>query len=219
MPIQISAQDVKELRVKTGAGMMDCKKALQESKGDIDQAIESLRKKGLASADKKSSRVTAEGMIESYIHAGSRIGVMVEINCETDFVARRTEFQALCKNIAMQIAACPKVEYVSIDKIPQAIIDQEKRIESGKEDLAKKPEAIKEQIVEGRINKRLSELALLNQPFIRNTEITIEELIKQSISLTGENIQVRRFVRFLLGEGIDIPINDFAQEVESMIQS
>lgn len=219
MPIQISAQDVKELRGKTGAGMMDCKKALQDSKGDIEKAIENLRKKGLASADKKSSRVTVEGMIESYIHAGSRIGVLVEINCETDFVARRIEFQELSKNIAMQIAACPKVEYVSIDKIPQQIIEKEKQIESEKEDLINKPEKIRNQIVDGRIKKRLSELSLLEQPFIRNTEITIEDLIKQNISLTGENIQVRRFVRFLLGEGIEIPVNDFAKEVESMLQS
>lgn len=219
MPIQISAQDVKELRVKTGAGMMNCKKALQDSNGNIEKAIETLRKKGLASADKKSNRVTAEGMIESYIHAGSRIGVIVEINCETDFVARRIEFQELAKNIAMQIAACPKVEYVNIDTIPQEVIDQEKRIESEKEDLASKPEAIRNQIVDGRIKKRLNELSLLDQPFIRNTEITIQDLIKQNITLTGENIQVRRFVRFLLGEGIDIPVNDFAKEVESMIQS
>lgn len=219
MTIQISAQEVKNLRIKTGAGMMDCKKALQESHGNIDQAIETLRQKGLASANKKSTRLTAEGMIKSYIHAGSRIGVMVEMNCETDFVARRIEFQELSKNIAMQIAACPKVEYVSINQIPQSIIDKETSIEAGKEDLINKPETIKNQIVAGRLNKRLNELSLLSQPFIRNPDITIEDLVKQSIALTGENIQIRRFVRFLLGEGIETPVNDFAKEVKSMIQS
>jgi elongation factor Ts len=218
MPIKkISAQYVKELRIKTGAGMMDCKKALQESEGDIDKAIENLRQKGLASAHKKSSRTTAEGLIESYIHAGSRIGVMVEVNCETDFVARRIEFQELSKNIAMQIAACPGVEYVATQDIPKNVIERERTIEAGKKDLANRPEKMRAQIIEGRISKRMDELTLLNQPFIRNTNLTIEELIKSNISLMGENIRVRRFVRFLLGEGIEKRSDDFAKEVESMM--
>jgi len=219
MPIQISAQYVKELRIKTGAGMMDCKKALQATEGDINKAIENLKQKGLASANKKSSRRTAEGLIDSYIHAGSRIGVMVELNCETDFVARRVEFQELAKNIAMQIAACPLVEFIDIQDIPLSTIEQEKNVEAGKDDLDGKPPKIKEQIIEGRIQKRLKEMSLLNQPFIRNTDITIQDLINESITLTGENIQIRRFVKFLLGEGLEEKADDFVNEVKNMIQS
>ena len=219
MPIQISAQYVKELRIKTGAGMMDCKKALQANEGNIEKAIETLKQKGLASANKKSSRRTAEGIIDSYIHAGGRIGVIVELNCETDFVARRVEFQELSKNIAMQIAACPLVEFIDIQDIPLNIIEQEKKIEAGKDDLGGKPEQIREQIIEGRIQKRLKEMSLLNQPFIRNTDITIQDLINENIALTGENIQIRRFVRFLLGEGLEKRTDDFANEVKNMIQS
>jgi len=219
MPKQISAQFVKELRIKTGAGMMDCKKALQESEGDFTKAIETLRQKGLASANKKSARRTAEGIINSYIHAGSRIGVMVEINCETDFVARRVEFQELSRNIAMQIAASPLVEFVDVEDIPARIIQQETKIEEGKDDLEGKPLNIKKQIVDGRIQKRLKEMSLLNQSFIRNSDITIQDLINENIALMGENIQVRRFVRFLLGEGLDKKTDNFAEEVQSMLKS
>jgi len=158
MASDISAKIVKELRDKTGAGMMDCKKALQSSEGNMEQAIESLRLKGLASADKKSSRKAAEGLVDSYIHTGSKIGVLVEVNCETDFVARREEFQVLVKNIAMQVAACPGVDYVSQQDIPANIVELEKTIESKKDDIANKPNNIKEKIVEGRIQKRLKEL-------------------------------------------------------------
>ena len=219
MSIQISAQCVKELRSQTGAGMMDCKKALQQSKGDIKLAIETLRKKGLASADKKSNRITAEGIVESYIHAGSRIGVLVELNCETDFVARRSEFHQLAKNIAMQIAACPSVQYVSIDQIDQKVIDTEKKIEEGKEDLKGKPKEIKDRIVTGRLDKRLKEMSLIDQMFIKNQDISIEELIKQHVSLLGENIKVRRFTKFLLGEGLDKKIDNFVYEVQEIIQN
>nr|YP_010336954.1 elongation factor Ts [Madagascaria erythrocladioides]UNJ16539.1 elongation factor Ts [Madagascaria erythrocladioides] len=199
MSSDISAQTVKELRDKTGAGMMDCKKALQAAKGDIAQALESLRLKGLASADKKSSRKAAEGIIDSYIHTGGKIGVLLEVNCETDFVARRIEFQNLVKNIAMQIAASPTVEYVSTNDIPSDTIENERRIEALKEDLANKPEQIRDKIVEGRIQKRLKELSLIDQPFIKDQDITIEELVKQNIALLGENIKVARFERFTLG--------------------
>nr|QUE28988.1 tsf [Madagascaria erythrocladioides] len=199
MSSDISAQTVKELRDKTGAGMMDCKKALQAAKGDIAQALESLRLKGLASADKKSSRKAAEGIIDSYIHTGGKIGVLLEVNCETDFVARRIEFQNLVKNIAMQIAASPTVEYVSTNDIPSDTIENERRIEALKEDLANKPEQIRDKIVEGRIQKRLKELCLIDQPFIKDQDITIEELVKQNIALLGENIKVARFERFTLG--------------------
>lgn len=209
----ISAQLVKELRVKTGAGMMDCKKALQENDGDITTAIEWLRKKGITSAEKKADKVAAEGLVGSYIHTGGRIGVLVEVNSQTDFVARNDEFQELVKNIAMQIAACPNVEYIKTEDIPQDIIDKEKEIEMGREDLAKKPDNIKEKIVEGRIQKRVGELCLLSQPYIKDQDITVEELIKNTIAKLGENIQVRRFSRFILGEGIEKEESNFAEEV------
>ncbi len=210
---EISAKLVKELREKTNAGMMDCKKALVENDGDIAKASEWLRQKGITSAEKKAGRVAAEGIVESYIHTGGRIGVLVEVNCETDFVARREDFQALAKNIAMQIAACPNVEYVKIADIPQDIVGKEKEIEMGRDDLGNKPENIKEKIVEGRIQKRLGEMCLLSQPYIRDQGITVEELITQQIAKIGENIQVRRFTRFVLGEGIEKEETNFAKEV------
>ncbi|MEB3290857.1 MAG: translation elongation factor Ts [Leptolyngbya sp.] len=209
----ISAKLVKELRDKTGAGMMDCKKALKENDGDIEKSIEWLRQKGIASASKKAGRVAAEGIIGQYIHTGDRIGVLVEVNCETDFVARREEFKTLVRDIAMQIAACPNVEYVKVEDIPTDIITKEKSIEMGRDDLANKPEAMREKIVEGRIQKRLKELSLLDQPYIKDQNISVEDLIKQTIAQLGENIQVRRFVRFVLGEGIEKEEVDFAAEV------
>lgn len=210
---EISAKQVKELREKTGAGMMDCKKALQENQGDITKATEWLRQKGITSAEKKSGRQTAEGLVESYIHTGGRIGVLVEVNCETDFVARRDEFKDLVRNIAMQIAACPNVEYIQGADIPEAIVAKETEIEMGRDDLGNKPANIKEKIVQGRIEKRIKELSLMDQPYIRDQSINIEELIKQTISQLGENIQVRRFIRFVLGEGIEKVETDFAKEV------
>ena len=209
----ISAKAVKELREKTGAGMMDCKKALTENDGDMTKSIEWLRQKGTISADKKQGRVAAEGLVESYIHTGGRIGVLVEVNCETDFVARREEFQDLVKNIAMQIAACPNVEFVKVEDIPEETVNKEKEIEMGRDDLDGKPDNIKEKIVSGRIGKRLNEISLLPQPYIRDQSITVEELVKQSIAQLGENIQVRRFNRFVLGEGIEKEESNFADEV------
>jgi elongation factor Ts len=200
MSLKISPQCVKELRMKTGAGMMDCKKALQETAGNIEEAIENLRKKGLASANKKLHRATAEGLIDSYIHTGSKIGVLIEINCETDFVARRIEFKELSKNIAMQIAACPNVEYVTMQDIPDEVIAREKRIEADKDDLTNKSQEIRNKIIEGRIQKRLEELSLMNQLFIKNTDINIQNLINQNIALLGENIKVKRFCKFSLGD-------------------
>lgn len=214
---EISAKLVKELRDKTGAGMMDCKKALKESDGDITKATEWLRQKGLASADKKSGRVAAEGLVGSYIHTGGRVGVLVEVNCETDFVARREEFQDLVRNIAMQVAACPNVEYVKVEDIPPEISQKEKDIEMGKDDLAGKPDNIKEKIVQGRIDKRLKELSLMDQPYIRDQSISVEELVKQNVALLGENIQVRRFTRYVLGEGIEKEESNFAEEVAAQI--
>ncbi len=212
----ITAKLVKDLRDKTGAGMMDCKKALNETEGNLDKALEWLRKKGIASAEKKSGRVAAEGSIGSYIHTGSRVGVLLELNCETDFVARGDIFQSLLKDVSMQVAACPNVEYVSIDEIPVDVVEKEKQIEMGRDDLSGKPEQIKEKIVEGRIAKRLNELVLLSQPYIKDSSLTVEDLVKQAAAKIGENIKVRRFTRYTLGEGIEKNQMDFAQEVASM---
>lgn len=212
----VSAKLVKDLRDKTGAGMMDCKKALAETGGDLTKASDWLRQKGIASAEKKSGRTAAEGAIGSYIHTGARVGVLLELNCETDFVARGDLFQGLLRDVAMQIAACPGVEYVATDDIPENIVEREKVIEMGRDDLDGKPEKMKVKIVEGRIAKRLKELALLEQPFIRDTSITVAELVKQMAGKIGENVKVRRFTRYTLGEGIEIKEVDFATEVASM---
>ncbi len=212
----VSAKIVKTLRDKTGAGMMDCKKALVENEGDMDKAVEWLRQKGIASAEKKSGRVAAEGAIGTYIHTGARVGVLLELNCETDFVARGDLFQNLLKDVAMQVAACPNVEYVTTDQIPEIIVSNEKSIEMGRDDLAGKPDQIKEKIVEGRIGKRLKELALMEQPYIKDSSMSVAELVKQIAGQTGENIQVRRFTRYTLGEGIEVKKSDFADEVASM---
>ena len=195
---------------------MDCKKALNETNGNLEKAIEWLRKKGIASAEKKSGRVAAEGAIGSYIHTGSRVGVLLELNCETDFVARGEIFQSLLKDISMQVAACPNVEYVSVDDVPQDVVEKEKLIEMGRDDLANKPEQIREKIVEGRIAKRLKELVLLDQPYIKDSALTVEQLVKQTAGKIGENIKVRRFTRYTLGEGIEVKEIGFAEEVESM---
>lgn len=197
---QIPAKVVKELRDKTGAGMMDCKQALKENDGDMEKAMEFLRLKGLAKADKKASRAASEGIIETYIHTGAKLGVMVEVNCETDFVARREEFQALAKQIAMQVAACPAVEYVTVDAMPEDMVENEKRIELQKDDLADKPADIAEKIVNGRIGKILKTKSLYDQPYIRDPSTTVEELVKGNIATLGENIKVARFVRFALGD-------------------
>ena len=158
-----------------------------------------------------------KGLVGSYIHTGGRVGVLVEVNCETDFVARREEFQTLVRNIAMQIAACPNVEYVKVEDIPAEIVEREKAIEMGKDDLGNKPENIKEKIVLGRIEKRMKELSLMDQPFIKDQNISVEELVKQTIAQIGENVQVRRFVRFVLGEGIEKVEANFADEVAAQM--
>lgn len=216
---EISAKSVKELRERTGAGMMDCKKALQENNGDLEKAAEWLRQKGIASAEKKAGKTAAEGLVASYIHTGGRVGVLVEINCQTDFVARNEAFQALARDVAMQIAACPNVEYVRTSDIPSEFAEREKSIEMGRDDLSDKPENIREKIVQGRIEKRLKEVSLLDQPYIKDQSITVEELIKQSVAQLGENIQVRRFARFVLGEGIEKEETDFAAEVAAQTQA
>ncbi|MGH8001780.1 MAG: translation elongation factor Ts [Brasilonema sp.] len=309
---EISAKLVQELRQKTGAGMMDCKKALKENDGDIEKAIEWLRQKGIAKADKGAGRIAAEGLVDTYIQPGGRVGVLIEVNCQTDFVARneafkalvqnlakqattteslesllaqpyiedesvnvedfikqtsgqlgeniqlrrfakfalskdtkgivdsyihtggrvgvlvelnsqndsgadREEYPTLARNVAMQVAACPNVEYVNVDEIPAEIAQKEKEIEMGRDDLANKPQNIKEKIVQGRIEKRLQEMSLLDQPYIRDQSITVEELIKQNASQLGDSIQIRHFVRYILGEGIEKKESNFAEEVAAQV--
>ncbi|BCS80756.1 translation elongation factor Ts [Anaerocellum diazotrophicum] len=198
----ITADMVKELREKTGAGMMDCKKALEDAGGDMDKAIELLRERGLAKAAKKALRVAAEGIVESYIHGNGRIGVLVEINCETDFVARNEEFRQFAKDIAMQIAAAnPK--YVSREEVPVDVIEKEKAILRQQALNEGKPENVVDRIVEGRLEKFFEEVCLLEQPWIKNPDMKIKDLLTEKIAKIGENIVIRRFARFERGEGIE----------------
>ena len=207
----ITAAQVKELRDKTGAGIMDAKRTLSETNGDINKAKELLRQKGIASAEKKMGRIAAEGLVGSYIHNG-KIGVMVEINCETDFVAKNEDFQQLVKDICLHIASTAP-EFVSRDEIPASVIEEEKRIESGKEDLKGKPENIVEKIIQGRVDKLMAEKCLLEQPFVKDPNIKIEDLVKEKIAKIGEKITIRRFTRYVLGEGIQKKEENFAEEV------
>ncbi|MBW4508659.1 MAG: elongation factor Ts [Scytonematopsis contorta HA4267-MV1] len=309
---EISAKLVQELRQKTGAGMMDCKKALKENDADVEKAAEWLRQKGMISAGKKSANVAAEGLVDTHIQPGGRTGVLIEVNCQTDFVARNEDFKALiqnlaeqaansesvesllaqpyikdssvtvdefikqiiaklgeniqvrrfanfaladsaqgiidsyihtggrvgvlvelgcqneavaaheefktlARNIAMQIAACPNVEYISVNEIPVSISEKETEIEMGRDDLANKPQNIKEKIVQGRIEKRLKEMTLLDQPYIRDQSILVEELVKQASSKLGEPVTVSRFTRYILGEGIEKKESNFAEEVAAQM--
>jgi len=207
---------VKELRERTGAGMMDCKNALLESKGDIEQAIDGLRKKGLASAAKKAGRVTAEGVVGSYIHAGGKIGVLVEVNCETDFVARTDEFQELVRDIAMHIAAADP-RFVRREEVTADVLDRERAVQREKTLAEGKPEKVVDKIVEGRMEKFFAEQVLLEQPFVKDPDKTVGDLVTAKVAKIGENIQVRRFSRFKLGEGIEKRSNDFAAEVAAQV--
>ena len=198
--MSITAAQIKILREKTGAGMLNCKNALTENSGDFDKAVEFLRQKGLASAEKKLSRNTQQGIITSYIHTGAKIGILLELNCETDFVARRQEFQNLAKNLAMQVAANSTVSYVSLNDNPKEMNESETRIEAEKDDLKSKPDNIRDSIVKGRVDKTLKTYTLLNQACIRDQNISVEEYIKSHVSLLGENIQIGRFCKFVLGE-------------------
>jgi len=200
MKTEINAQTVKKLRDETGAGMMNCKKALAENNGDYEKAIEFLKLKGMATADKKASRNTNEGIIYAYIHTGSKLGILIEVNCETDFVARRPEFVEVAKNLAMQIASNPEIEVISYSDISQETKDEAAKFESSKEDLQNKPEEIREKIVEGRVEKGLKKQVLLEQEYIRDPNVTVNEYLKQVIGVLGENIQITRFVRYVLGE-------------------
>ena len=195
----ITAKMVSELRSRTGAGIMECKKALTETNGDIDVAIQKLREQGLKASELKGSRVAEEGLIVSYIHPGSRVGTLVELNCETDFVARTEQFQALAKEIAMQVAAA-KPKYVKPEDVPAEDLEAEKSILKAQAEQEGKPAHIAERIVEGRISKFYSETCLLQQPYIRDTDKTIETLVKDAIAQLGENIVVKRFVLYVLGQ-------------------
>jgi elongation factor Ts len=210
-----STGQVKELRERTGAGMMDCKRALEATQGNLEKAIEFLREKGLAAAAKKAGRVTSEGAVEAYIHGAGRIGVLVEINCETDFVAKTDEFRVLCKDIAMQIAAA-KPEFVSRNEVCLVTVEKEKSILRAQAINEGKPEKIVDKIVEGRIEKYFKEVCLLEQPFIKDTDISVQDLIMQKIAKIGENITIRRFSRFELGEGIAKKETNLAEEISAM---
>jgi elongation factor Ts len=309
---EITAKMVQELRRQTGAGMMDCKKALGETEGDLTKASEWLRQKGMVAAGKKSDRVTAEGLVDNYIQAGGKTGVLLEVNCQTDFVARNDafkelvqslahqaitadsvealldqpyaadssikvseaivqsiakigenlnvrrlanyhvadgtqgavdcyihtggrvgvllelgcasakvadseDFQALARNLAMQVAACPNVEYINVSEIPETIATKEKEIEMGRDDIANKPDNIKEKIVQGRIDKRLKEMTLVDQPYIKDQNISVSELVAQTTKQLGEDVTVRRFTRFILGEGIEKVESNFADEVAAQM--
>lgn len=217
---EITASAVKSLREKTGAGMVDCKNALVEANGDEAQAIEILRKKGMATASKKAGRVAAEGAVGSYIHMGGKVGVLVEINCESDFVARGDEFQQLVKDVAMHIAATDP-RYLKREEVPAGVLDKEREILS--EQLrndpknANKPEDVLNKIIEGRLNKYYEENVLLDQPFVKDPSKTVGELVTEKIASIKENISVRRFTRYKMGEGIEKRQDDFAAEVASMV--
>jgi len=203
---------VKELRERTGAGMMDCKKALAETNGDMEKAIEYLREKGLAAAAKKAGRIAAEGIVTAYIHGAGRVGVLLEVNCETDFVAKTEEFQAFTKDIAMQIAAA-RPEYVRREDVPEEVIAKEREILKAQAINEGKPANIAEKMVEGRIEKFFKENCLLEQPYVKNPDQTIQQYLNEKIAKIGENISIRRFTRYEMGEGLQKREDDFASEV------
>jgi len=213
----VTAAMVKELRERTGAGMMDCKKALVETNGDIEKAIDELRTKGLAKAAKKAGRTASEGIAIAYIHGEGRIGVLVEVNCETDFVAKNEEFRQLAYDIAMQIAATNPV-YVRREEVDEDIIKREKQVLRAQALEEGKPEKVVDKMVEGRIEKYFKENCLLEQPFIKDPDKTVQELIHGFVAIIGENINVRRFARFEVGEGIEKEQTDFAAEVMSQLK-
>lgn len=217
---EITAAAVKQLREKTGAGMMECKNALVEAAGNEDKAVDILRERGLASAKKREGRIAAEGIVGSYIHMGGKVGVMVELNCETDFVARGDEFQALVKDIAMHIAAA-EPRFVSRDEVPANVLDKEREIAraqaKNEPKNANKPDQVIDKIVEGRLNKFYEETVLTDQPFVKDSAKTVGELITEKTAKTGERITVRRFTRYKMGEGLERRGEDFSNEVASLL--
>lgn len=212
---EVTAAAVKELREKTGAGMMDCKKALTETAGDMEKAIDWLRQKGLSSAAKKAGRAATEGLVSSYIHGNGRIGVLVEVNCETDFVARNEEFQDLVRDIAMHIAAAAP-QYVRREEIDQAQLERELDVYRAQLKEQGKPEKIWDKILEGRREKFIQEICLVDQPFVKDTDKTVQQVINEAVAKIGENISIRRFARFVLGEGLEKKTESFADEVAQM---
>ncbi|MDD9270317.1 translation elongation factor Ts [Paenibacillus sp. GCM10023248] len=213
----VTAAQVKELREKTGAGMLDCKKALEEANGDLTKAGEILREKGLSAAANKAGRIATEGAVESYIHAGGKVGVLVEINCETDFVGKTDQFKAFCRDIAMHIAAASP-SYVRREEVPTEALEKEKEILRNQALNEGKPEKIVDKMVEGRIGKYYEEYCLMEQPFVKDPDKTIEQLLNEKIATIGENISIRRFVRFALGEGLEKKQENFAEEVMSQVK-
>jgi elongation factor Ts len=207
-----SMEMIKDLRERTGAGILDCKKALAESGDSVDKAVDWLRAKGITNAAKKSSRAASEGIVEAYVHAGGKIGVLVEINCETDFVAMNDKFRAFAKDIAMHIAAAAP-EYLKRDEVPAAAFEREQKIQLEKTMAEGKPEKIAAKIVEGRMSKWYEEVCLLDQKFVKDDSKTIDQLVKEQVATIGENIQIRRFARFVMGEGLEKKVDDFAAEV------
>ncbi len=214
----MDAKLVKELRAKSGAGMMDCKKALVETNGNIEDAMVFLREKGLAATNKKAGRVAAEGIVEAYIHMGGKIGVLVEINCETDFVAKNEGFKNFVKDVAMHIAAANPL-YVTKEEVPMEEIEKEKEILRAQALNEGKPEKIIDKMVEGRVSKYLKEICLLEQPFVKNPDLTIEDLVKEQIMTIGENVKIRRFARFQMGEGLEKKEENFAEEVAKQLNA
>ena len=215
--MEITASMVKELRDKTGVGMMDCRKALQETNGDVEKAIDYLREKGLSKAAKKASRIAAEGIVESYIHGG-RIGVLVEVNTETDFVAKNEDFKAFVKDLAMQVAAS-NPQYVSREEVPSEVIEHEKEVLKQQAVNEGKPEEIAHKMVEGRIKKYYTEVCLLEQPFIKDPDKSVQDLLNDLITKIGENIKVRRFTRYEVGEGLEKREENFADEVAKQMNA
>lgn len=213
----ISASSVKELRELTGAGMMDCKRALQEADGNIEKAVEILREKGLSAAAKKAGRIAAEGIVESYIHMGGKIGVMVEVNCETDFVAKTAEFKSFVRDIAMHIAAS-NPQFLSKEEVPEDFIAKEKEILRAQALNEGKPEKIVDRMVEGRIEKYYKEICLLEQPFVKDTDKTVQSIVNEQIATIGEKVSIRRFVRYQMGEGLEKRQDNFADEVMSQMK-
>lgn len=209
---EITASLIKEVRERTGAGMSDCKKALTETGGDIDKAMEFLRKKGLASAAKKAGRIATEGAVASYVHGGGRVGVLVEVNCETDFVSRGDDFQSFLKEVALQIAAM-NPQYLSEDEVPAELVAKERSIHMDKAKDSGKPAPVIEKIVEGQIKKWMKDICLLEQPWVKDDKKTIQGLLTELVAKIGENCKVRRFVRFEVGEGLEKKQDNFAEEV------
>ena len=213
--MEVTTALVKELRERTQAGMMDCKKALLATDGNIEKAVEYLREKGLSAAVKKAGRVASEGMVDSYIHMGGKIGVLVEVNCETDFVAKTDTFKALVHDVALQIAASNPL-FISKDEVPTANLEKEREIRRAQALNEGKPETIVERMVEGRIEKYYKEVCLLEQPFVKNPDITVQDLVNEATLASGEKIASRRFTRYELGEGIEKKVSDLASEINEL---